>query len=98
MFITQMNQVKVLSPAEILKQYSNPEAKVPKTPKNVKSKMSKAERAAIDKFLKCETSKIIVSKKIAKPRKNEITFRNNKYSVFNVGGQAAKLGSRKIKF
>ena len=32
--------------------------------------------------------------KMAKPRPNEKTFRNNKYSVYNMGRLAAGLGSR----
>jgi hypothetical protein len=33
---------------------------------------------------------------MAKPRKEEKTFRNNKYSIFNVGYSASKLNSRKF--
>ena len=34
--------------------------------------------------------------KMAKPRPNEKTFRNNKYSIFNVGYSASKLNSRRF--
>jgi hypothetical protein len=34
----------------------------------------------------------IVVAKIAKPRKSEKTFRNNKYSVFNRGRMASRFG------
>ena len=36
----------------------------------------------------------VVVAKIAKPRLSEKTFRNNKYSVYNMGRLAAGLGSR----
>lgn len=33
----------------------------------------------------------------APPRANEKTFRNNRYSIFNMGAQASKLGTRGAK-
>jgi hypothetical protein len=36
----------------------------------------------------------VVVAKMAKPRPLEKTFRNNKYSVFNMGRLASNLGSR----
>ena len=33
---------------------------------------------------------------MAKPRKEEKTFRNNKYSIFNMGYSASKMGTRKF--
>jgi len=34
----------------------------------------------------------VVIAKMAKPRKNEKTFRNNKYTVFNRGRMASRFG------
>ena len=34
----------------------------------------------------------VVVAKMAKPRPTEITFRNNRYSIFNMGRQGALLG------
>lgn len=36
----------------------------------------------------------VVVARMVKPRPTEITFRNNKYSVFNMGRLASNLGAR----
>jgi hypothetical protein len=36
----------------------------------------------------------VVVARMAKPRPTERTFRNNKYSIFNMGRQASILGGR----
>jgi hypothetical protein len=36
----------------------------------------------------------VVEAPMARPRPTEITFRNNRYSIFNMGRQASILGGR----
>ena len=44
---------------------------------------------------KTESGTIVKVYSYKKPRKEEITWTASKYSIFNIGAQAMKLGNRK---